>query len=49
MMYLSYLSTWLWNAAVLGGTAYYVFERGHSGWWFLLACLLLQGWKPEEK
>jgi hypothetical protein len=26
---------------IFGGTAYYVFERGESGWWFLLpACLI---------
>lgn len=33
---------WLWNIMIIVGTAYYVFERGHSGWWFLLAILLLQ-------
>ena len=31
----------LWNFTVLIGTAYVVFGRGESGWWFLLAILLL--------
>lgn len=30
----------LWTAFLFGGTAYEVFWRGHSGWWFLLAILL---------
>ena len=29
------------NLIVLGGCAYAVFWLGHSGWWFLLAVLLL--------
>lgn len=28
---------WVWNFALWGTIAYYVFERGQSGWWFLLA------------
>ena len=31
------------NAAVLGTTAYVVFWLGYSGWWFLLALLLMSG------
>ena len=30
----------LWAAAVFGVTAYAVFWRGYSGWWFLLALLI---------
>lgn len=44
MIALAYLA---WNALVLGGTAYVVFWRGYSGWWFLLAVLLI-AW-PEGK
>jgi hypothetical protein len=29
----------LWDAVVLGFTAWMVFFRGHSGWWFLLAII----------
>jgi hypothetical protein len=27
----------MWAIFIVGGTAYQVFEKGHSGWWFLLA------------
>lgn len=43
---MKYLGGWVYNIAVLGTTAYYVFERGHSGWWFLLAMCLL--WSPDN-
>lgn len=26
----------VWNLAIWFGTAWLVFERGHSGWWFVL-------------
>lgn len=31
----------VWNVIVLVGTAYIVFWKKHSGWWFLLAVILL--------
>ena len=31
----------VWNAFVLVGTTYIVIWLDHSGWWFLLALLLL--------
>jgi len=31
----------LYNLAIIFGTAYLVFGLGHSGWWFLLAIILL--------
>lgn len=37
-----------WNGAVLGVTAYAVFWLGHSGWWFLLALLLLRPFGRSE-
>ena len=37
----AYVSTATYNLIVLGGCSYYVFERGHSGWWFVLAICLL--------
>jgi hypothetical protein len=33
----------LWVFAVMGTTAYAVFWLGFSGWWFLLAILLISG------
>lgn len=30
-----------WNGAILVGTAYIVFWLGHSGWWWLLALVLM--------
>jgi hypothetical protein len=32
--------TIFWEGLCIGGTAYLVFWRGHSGWWFLLAVML---------
>jgi hypothetical protein len=29
-----------YNLIIICGTAYLVFERGFSGWWFLLAIVL---------
>lgn len=31
----------LYNAFLLGGTAYIVFWLGHSGWWFLFTFIFL--------
>lgn len=36
----------IWNLSLLFGTCYYVFERDHSGWWFLLMAVLIV--KPVE-
>lgn len=33
--------TILYNVVILAGTSYLVFWRNASGWWFLLAILLL--------
>ena len=30
----------IWDMFVIGGTAYIVFWKGHSAWWFLLALVL---------
>ena len=35
--------TILYEILVLGGTGYAVFVLGHSGWWFILGCLLSAG------
>lgn len=32
---------YIYNAAIIIGTGYVVFELGYSGWWFLLAIILL--------
>jgi hypothetical protein len=32
---------WAWDFFLIGGCAYLVFWRGQSGWWFLLAMILL--------
>jgi hypothetical protein len=39
----------LYNAVILGFTAYVVFWMGHSGWWFLLAVLLLHSFKSKSE
>lgn len=39
---------WIWNMFIFGGTAYYVFERGESGWWFLLPIALTASRKSNE-
>jgi hypothetical protein len=31
----------IWNAFVLAGTTYVVFWKNQSGWWFLLAVILI--------
>ncbi|MFT4117492.1 hypothetical protein [Bradyrhizobium sp.] len=31
----------VWNGAIIAGTAYIVFWKGYSGWWWLLALVLL--------
>lgn len=47
LTYLIYLI--IYEGAVLGGTAYAVFELGHSGWWFVLAILLSgAAYSPEK-
>ncbi len=35
------LARFLWAAFIVGGCAYIVFGLGHSGWWFLLALVLI--------
>jgi hypothetical protein len=39
----------IWCALIIVGCAYLVFWRGHNGWWFALAILLMSGWncKPH--
>jgi hypothetical protein len=37
----AFLLILLWNAIVLGVTTYLVFWMGHSGWWYLLALILI--------
>ncbi|MET4187636.1 hypothetical protein ABIB86_000415 [Bradyrhizobium sp. JR1.7] len=32
-----------WNGTILVGTAYIVFVLGYSGWWWLLAVVLMSG------
>ena len=39
----------LFETLVLGGTGYAVFVLDHSGWWFLLACLMSSGAYPPER
>lgn len=34
------VAQFLFDASVLGFTAYVVFWKGRSGWWFLLAMIL---------
>ena len=31
----------IWSVGVIGGCAYIVFWKGHSGWWFILAIALV--------
>ena len=35
--------------AILSGTAYLVFWRGESGWWFCLTILLCDGFRPKKE
>ena len=37
------------NLAIIAGTAYIVFWRDESGWWFLLAIALVSSIKKDEK
>jgi len=48
MKYLAFLLyIVIWDFGILVGTSYFVFIKGHSGWWFLLAFILLGGsFKP---
>lgn len=46
---LSFLILVLYNVAILGFCSYIVFWRGHSGWWFLLAIILLGQFKKNDK
>ena len=46
---LLYFISTMWNVLVLGVTAYAVFWLGHSGWWFLLAVLLLHSFKSKSE
>lgn len=34
-------NSFAWNLFIILGCAYVVFGLGHSGWWFLLAVMLL--------
>ena len=38
-----------YNAAILAATGYIVFWRGHSGWWFLLALLVMASISSDTK
>lgn len=39
----------LWNFFIIGGTAYLVFFKEHSGWWFALAyCFLARSTEEFE-
>lgn len=37
------LALLVWNGAIVVGTAYIVFGLGYSGWWWLLAVILMSG------
>lgn len=41
--------TTLWNATVIGVCTYLVFWKDYSGWWFLLAFILMCSINPEVK
>jgi hypothetical protein len=43
------LLRWLWMFTVLIGTSYIVFWLGYSGWWFLLAVLLMAPGNSDGK
>lgn len=50
MKYISYLIyIILFETLVLGGCGYAVFILGHSGWWFLLACICGSSAYPPER
>lgn len=33
--------SYVWNFVLLFGASYVVFDLGHSGWWFVLAILMM--------
>lgn len=37
------LALFAWNGAIVVGTAYLVFGLGYSGWWWVLALVLMTG------
>ena len=43
------LLRWVWVFTLLIGTSYVVFWLGHSGWWFVLALLLMSVGDTDEK
>jgi hypothetical protein len=45
---LIYFGMLVFDAAVLGGFAYLVAERGWSAWWMLLAVLMCSGSNPSK-
>lgn len=50
MRYWTGMPVCLFNAFLIGGTAYVVFWMGHSGWWFVAAaCFLMQHTEDEDK
>jgi len=50
MRYLAFLIyIILWDVGILVGTSYLVFAKGHSGWWFLLAIVIMySSFKPKH-
>jgi hypothetical protein len=48
MKYLVFIAYYIYAITVLFGTAYVVFWKGQSGWWFLLSVALL-GVAPSLK
>ena len=40
---------WLFGFMIVIGTAYIVFWKGHSGWWWLFALILLTGSTPKKE
>lgn len=45
---LSALLVFLYNADILAATGWVVFIKGHSGWWFLVAIMLLASFKSTD-
>jgi hypothetical protein len=39
----------IYNLIIISGTAYLVALHGWSGWWFLLAILMLMGVKNKDE
>lgn len=48
MKYLVFVAYYLYSLAIISGTAYLVFWKDASGWWFVLAALLINN-SPEFK